>query len=159
MFVQQPNMGFSTLQTDFTDDGADSPTFTPSYIQVLESDLTDWGTQGYVIVAGNKYGVPDSTTWGVYEYTSTTDESGNGTNDSLSGLSRADVVNRNFSSSHTFSSGSADVIVADSADQLNDIIAVLNGNQAVPNNLDMGGNILVTYVGLNEMQRPPCGVI
>ena len=143
MFQKQPNMGYSTLQTDFIDDGASSPSFTPTYIQVLENDLTDWSSEGYVLVADDKARVPDDTTWAIYEYTSTTDESGNGTDDSLSGLSRAETVSRNFSSSHTFSSGTADVVVADSADLLNDIIDVLNGNQPIPGNLDMGDNPLI----------------
>lgn len=156
MFQQQPNMGFSTLQTDFQDDGADSPSFSPIYIQILENDLADWSTQGYVLVADDRSQVPNNTTWAVYKYTSLSDESSNGTDDSLNGLSRADAVNRNFSSSHTFSG--ADVIVADSADQLNDIIAVLNGNQPMPNDLNMGSNSITnqstTWNDFNTLISP-----
>ena len=140
VYTKQPNMVFATLQEDLTDDGNETPGLTPTYIRLTEAKTTDFPAEGYILVADDKAKVPGDTVWALYEYTGKADQSGGSTNDSLTNLSRAEAVNRNFSSSHTFTSGEADVVLADSADQLNDLLDIINGNTAFPNGVDLGDN-------------------
>jgi len=140
VYTKQPNMVFATLQEDLTDDGNETPGLTPTYIRLTEAKTTDFPAEGYILVADDKAKVPGDTVWALYEYTGKADQSGGSTNDSLTNLSRAEAVNRNFSSSHTFTSGEADVVLADSADQLNDLLDIINGNTAFPNGIDLGDN-------------------
>ena len=125
IYTQQPNMAFATLQEDFTDDGADDPTFDPTYISLTEDKTALFSNAGFILVADDRTKIPDDTDWAVYKYEAKADQSGDGTDDSLTTLSRAEAKNRNFSTSHTFTAGEADVIVADSVDQLNTILATI----------------------------------
>lgn len=120
-------MMFSTLQEDVTDSGADSPSISPDYLKLPVEDVEICGDEGVVLVADSLAGVPNETTWALYRYNSKVDQSGGSTPDSLANLSRADADNRNFSSSHTFTSGSARVIVPNSMDIYNAILDIFPG--------------------------------
>ncbi len=142
VYTPQNNMVFATLQEDLTDDGAETPSLTPSYIRLTEAKTAEMPAGGYVIVAGDSRRVPDDTEWAMYEYTGKGDQSANGTDDSLTNLARAVSNNRSFTSSHTFTGGSADVVLVNSADQFNDLLAIFNGNANWPAGQNAGGNSL-----------------